>query len=368
VKHKFKSFVFILPILLGTQVLNAENKPAEGTKKSFQFPSYSEQSYDEVDAVSYDLPYQETGFHVTGQFLYWQTLESNMVYGIDQSGRANGGDPVSLLGHVKQNAYRWDPGIRAGGGYCFSAETLDANLEYTYFHNEGGDSTGLRDGRVLKSIFPFVMDPFFGPIVSMNTKADLQYHTLDLYGTHMFQGSHSFVMKFLAGVRGAWISEGANSYYKTDFLLIPFLEQVARTTVQNTWKFSGAGLRMGLSMDWFMFWGLSLQAEANLSAIVGRFRAKHQIGETTGYRVAKTFPSDTRIIPSLQLSMGLAWRKIFGPLGVKVFANWELNLWDDLSQTYMYPTTTADAPSLVGSWVRNSVNIQGITAGFAAEF
>jgi hypothetical protein len=95
---------------------------------------------------------------------------------------------------------------------------------------------------------------------------------------------------------------------------------------------------------------------------------KDQFDETTGYRTAKTFPSDTRMIPSLQLVMGFAWRKVFGALGLKVFANWELNMWDDLSQTYMYPTTTADASSLVGSWVRNSVNIQGITAGFAAEF
>ncbi|MCB1068147.1 MAG: hypothetical protein KDK56_08175 [Simkania sp.] len=367
-KHKFKSAIIILPILLGTSFLNAQTNTSEGTKKPFQFPSYSQQSYDEVDAVSYELPYQETGFHLTGQFLYWQTLEANMVYGLDQAGRANGGDPVSLLGEVKHNSYRWDPGVRAGGGYCFSAETIDANLEYTYFHNEGGDSTGLKEGRVLKSIFPFVTNPFFGPIVSMNTKADLQYHTLDLYATHMFQNSHSFVMKFLAGVRGAWISEGANSYYKTNYLLNPFTETVVRTTVQNTWKFSGAGLRAGLSMDWFMFWGLSLHTEANLSAIVGRFRAKQQIDETTGYRTAKTFPSDTRMIPSLQLVMGFAWRKVFGALGLKVFANWELNMWDDLSQTYMYPTTTADAASLVGSWVRNSVNIQGITAGFTAEF
>lgn len=111
-----------------------------------------------------------------------------------------------------------------------------------------------------------------------------------------------------------------------------------------------------------------MHAEGTLSAIVGRFRSKQQIDESTGYLVAKTRPSQTRIIPSMQLILGLAWKKTLGEFGVKVFANWELNLWDDLSQTYMYQVTRADASSLVGSWVQGSVNIQGITAGFSAEF
>lgn len=364
-----KSTLLIIPFLLTASLSGAEKgTPQKTNEGSFKFPKYSEQSYQDLDAVSYELPYQESGFHVTGQFLYWQAMVDNQVYGVDQFARTNPGEPVSLDGELKKSSFRWDPGVRAGGGYMFSPETFDVNLEYTYFHNEGGNSTSAKPGRVLKSIFPYVTNPAFGPIQNMCTQSDLQYHTLDLFATHIFQSTHNIVMRFLTGVRGAWISQGTSIDYKTNFLFNPFIGTRVRTTVMNNWKYSGAGLRTGLSMDWFMFWGLSLHAEGNLSAIVGRFRARQQITESTGYRTAKVFPSDTRIIPGLQLALGLAWRKMFGNLGIKIFADWELNIWDDLSQTYMYPTATASSSSIVGSWVRNSVNIQGITTGFAAEF
>lgn len=365
-KELYKLFT---PFFLISTLYAAENETTQQNKDdTFQYPSYSEQQYQDVETISYELPYQETGFHVTGQFLYWQTLQANMVYGIDQPLHANGADQVSLEGNLKKNSYRWDPGFRAGGGYMFSPETFDVNLEFTYFHNGAGNSTNLKENRFLKGVFPNTLDPMYGPITNMQTKADLDYAVLDFYATHIFHKNENFVMRFLTGVQGAWISKGASIYYKTNFLFDPALAEVAKTVVQNNWKYSGAGLRFGLSMDWFIVGGISLHCEGNFAAIVGRFRSKYKIDQTVGNHFAKTYPSDTRVIPNAQLILGFAWRKMLSSIGVKAFANWELNLWNDLSQTYMYPTTAASNSFVVGSWVRNSLNLQGITAGFAAEF
>lgn len=346
---------------------HAQEKQQE-KKSSYEFPEYSEQDYHSLDAPSYELPYQETGPHLQGEFLYWQNIESNLIYAIDQPPHASNTDVIGLEGHLKQVTYRWDPGVRVGAGWKFSPETLDVSLIYTYFHNEGGDAVKQRPGRTLKGVFP----DFLGDTISdISSTADLMYQTLDLQATHTFQSSSSFVMDFLFGVRGAWISQGWNTYYKSNNLIFfdPFsgFGQRFETLVQNTWKFSGAGLRTGLSMDWFIGWGIYAHVQTSMSAIVGRFRNKQQIDSTTQVRYSKVHPSDTRIIPSWEILLGLGWRKNISSYAFKVFCNWEMNLWSRLNQTYFYPATTVD-DSKVGSWSRDSVNLQGITAGIGVEF
>ncbi|MCB1110095.1 MAG: hypothetical protein KDK64_03875 [Chlamydiia bacterium] len=336
----------------------------KGESSSYQFPEYDQQDAHTLDYPSYALPYQETGPHLNGEFLYWQNLEENLIYAIDQPGHTNPADSLALEGHLKQVTYRWDPGVRVSAGWKFSPESMDVSLIYTYFHNEGGDAVRTRQGRVVKGVFP---DELGNQISDASSKSDLMYQTLDLEGKHPFQTSHSFLMNFLFGVRGAWISQGWNTNYKTTTVLNPFFGTRLETLVQNTWKFSGAGLRAGVSMDWFMGWGLYAKVQTGMTAIVGRFRAKQQIDSTSLTTYAKVFPSDTRIIPVWEIQLGLGWRKAISNFVFKVYANWEMNLWSRLSQTYFYPTETV-FDSKVGGWSRDSVNLQGITAGIGVEF
>jgi len=358
--NRLKILVGIFSVAAITTVHAQESEKSS----SYKFPEYSKQDYHTLDYPSYELPYQDSGPHMDGEFLYWQNLEGNLAYAIDQPVHVNPADPVALEGNLKQVTYRWDPGIRVSAGWKFSPDTMDVGLIYTHFHNEGGDAVKARPGRVLKGVFP---DQLGNLISDISSKADLMYQLLDLQAKHPFQASNSFLMNFLFGVRGAWISQGWNTDYKTNIVIFPPFGTRLETLVQNTWKFSGAGLRAGLSMDWFMGWGLYAKVQTSMSAIVGRFRSKQKIDSTSLTTYAEVHPSDTRIIPAWEIQLGIGWRKAISQWVFKAYASWEMNLWTRLNQTYYYPTETA-FDSKVGGWSRDSINLQGITAGIGVEF
>ncbi len=358
--------------------------PATTRSSSYSYPDYKTQDGTDTktsqtkggDSDSADVSFQQSGFYATGQFLYWQTLEDNLAYAIDQP---NTTENISLVGKLKNNGFRYDPGVRAAAGYIFSPETWDASLEYTYFHNEGGRGKDTPNGHTMQGLFP---DELPGIIRRVSSNVNLQYQVVDLSLKHQIHLTPHYRMQFLVGGRGAWLSQGWNVQYKTPLELVPpFLTVLPavflKTTVKNNWKFSGGGIRAGLTFDWFLPWGFGLHFEGIGSAILGWYKNKYSVLKTQAYdpmtsppaysTIGKIKLKNTRIVPNWQLLLGVDWRLALGKGAVRFFAGWELNLWSRLSQTYYYaaePLTTAK----VGSWVRESINIQGLTAGGTLEF
>ncbi|MCB1115292.1 MAG: hypothetical protein KDK71_02385 [Chlamydiia bacterium] len=359
-----KQIKLALGISLGLLASATANEHTKNENSSYQFPDYKKQDVNTLDYPSYDLPYQESGGYLGVEFLYWQNIESNLAYAIDQPPNTDPNNLVVLQGHIKHVTYRWDPGVRARVGWKFSPDSLDVSMIYTYFHNEGGDAITARPNRTVSGLFPDAL----GPLVSdASSKADLMYQLFELQGKHPFQVSNSFLMNYIFGVRGAWISQGWSTEYKTNIVIIPPLGRRLETLVQNNWKFSGAGLRAGLSMDWFIGWGIYANVQTSMSGIVGRLRMKQKVDTTSFTGYGYTLPADTRIIPVWELKMGFGWRKAFGNFVASAHVDWEMNLWSRLSQTYYYPLNVV-ANSKLGSTSVESINLQGISAGVKVEF
>lgn len=307
-------------------------------------------------------------------------MEENLSYAIQESPPSaatplHGLDTaaVSIIGDVKTLEYDWDFGFRLNLGYRWGVSKWDLFAEYTYFHDKASES--LRrdpDGSVypynyLKGLFL----EFFGSYINhITTNIHLNYNTLDIILQRPIYESESVLFRFLFGGRGAWIDQDWKiRYYYTANPTIPY------QTVKNKWDFNGGGLRAGFNFEWLWWYGFGLHFQGTASAILGSYDNHYSnIEKDTSltdsgnkYIAGNIHPKSTRIIPSYQCLIGLQWRKGWDKWAVNIFADWEINSWVDLNQTYRYPLNHYDEAK-VGSWDRESVSLQGLTAGIKVEF
>jgi len=326
----------------------------------------------------------DRGCYVTGSILYWKNMQENLSYGLRQrppsntdAGSINAAD-VTIIGDIKTLEYDWDLGARATLGYRFGVLGWDLFAEYTYFHDTASGS----DSRIPNgTVYPFdYLAPLAGNFVGqqnfyrMTSKAELLYNTADLMLQRPIYHSETVLFRFLFGGRGAWISQDWKSRYFTNAD-----PDIPYQTVKNNWTFKGGGLRAGFNMEWFWWYGLGLRFQATAGLILGRFSNLHSNIETDldagflaqnpdgEYIVGKVHPHSTRIIPTYQCLIGLQWRRPINCWAIRLYADWEINGLVDLNQTYQYPLRNYNE-SAVGSWSRDSVILQGLTAGISLEF
>jgi hypothetical protein len=320
-----------------------------------------------------DMPYiQDKGGRVYAEFLYWKNIEPHLSYAIRET-PPNKLNPtteeVSLIGSIKSVEYDWNAGLRVGLGYRWGASSWDLYLDYTHFINKGHDShTREPSGDIppyhfLKGMFV----EFLGAdIYQVKSKTTLNYNIWDLVLQRPFYESPSVIMRFLMGLKGASISQNWHSIYFADNLVVPF------ETIKNKWEFKGGGPRAGINLEWLWRYGLGLHFQASGGLVLGWFDNKQMIAQAKHpifgvYQIGKIHPKNGRMIPATEIMIGLQWGYLCKKWGVHLFADWEFNNWIDLNETYYFSRSDYDAEK-VGSWMKESVSLQGLTVGLKLDF
>lgn len=321
------------------------------------------------------------GMYLTGSVLYWKNMQSNLGYAISertptQSSTDPSGSEVTLIGEIKDLEFDWDYGYRGCIGWRFGANSWDMSLEGTYFRDTANASMQREPSgpvspyHYIKGLTPDFFDSYISEISSL---IKFHYYVLDFILQRPIFQTRSFLARILIGGRGAYIRQDWHTdYYQTGSetsSISPY------ANIKNDWKYTAAGLKAGLNLQWYWGLGFSLRALAAGASTIGLYEAKavnskidySQSTTGTKYYYGDVHPKFHRMIPSYQLSVGMQWRGGNRHGGLYFYADWEMNSWRDLHQQYNYaPKFYSDPVS--GSISKDSVDMQGLTAGVGIEF
>ena len=147
-----------------------------------------------------------------------------------------------------------------------------------------------------------------------------------------------------------------------------------RSHIRNKWQFLGAGVRLGLKLDWFIGRDFYLTGLASNAVLAGWYR--NSAFQTTTAPVAganNSLPlrdarfSDTRLTYNAQFLAGPSWQKGYSHARLEVMLGYELAIWTNLHQIYR---STLDAPTgFKETFINDSnVSLQGVTLRFNVDF
>ncbi len=239
-------------------------------------------------------------FVVFGEFLYLKPRGADVPFGVPQNGLAiPGAVPV---GRVASASEDFQPGFRAGAGLLLT-NGARAEGTYTWFQSR---STSALTAVAPNVINPLVMFPgtFNAGFTAQNAQAsygiDFQLADADYRAEIVYNPRYSY--GFLAGARYAHLDQTLTVTY-------PFAPPDGTTTVASAIRFDGAGPRLGIEGDYFLFpsTGFSVYGRGTASFLVGKFKSSYtQTNQFNGIEV-QTGLDVNRIVPILDLELGLAW-------------------------------------------------------------
>jgi hypothetical protein len=304
------------------------------------------------------------------EFLYWTVNESAMDYALKMKNSA-WGNPTEGVGHYKVIDFDWSPGFRMNVGYFNAPHYWDAFVQYTYFKCTGDDNTKAPDAPNLYLNGTW-SQPAYGPtdipLAKARTSVEFNLNIFEMLATRRFFPNPHLRMRLYGGATVAWIHQN----WEIDY----------HDTADNTshlhshWRFTGAGIKAGYIVDWFLGKGGIFFTGAISGAVyAGNYHnvSKQRSSDSTGGHFDTSLPlrnvhyKDTRLIPYIQVLAGPSWQMAFGSYRTELFAGYELNFWSNLHEVYR---TTAGSPQQAKQTIMSNsvVGIQGLTVRWNLDF
>ncbi len=305
------------------------------------------------------------------EFLYWTVDESAMDYALRMKSPA-WGEVTEGVGKYKVIDFGWNPGFRMNVGYFNAPHYWDAYLQFTYFKGTGSDKTHAPDSpnRFLNGTWP---QPSFGsqaniPLATAKSSVELKVNILELLATRRFHPNPHLRMRLYGGPTVVWNRQNWEIDYR----------DTANETshLHNHWRFTGAGIKAGYILDWFLGKGGIFFTGAFSAAIyAGNYHnvSKQKSSDSSGGQFDTSLPlrnvhyHDTRLVPYFQFLAGPSWQMAFGRYRTELFAGYELNFWTNLHEVYR---TSLGAPQQVKqTYMSNAViGLQGLTVRWNFDF
>jgi hypothetical protein len=306
----------------------------------------SNQPSSELKIFHYRPHIDAHNFYVNADFLYWKVEEGELDYILTDVETGAGVTTSSgATGHLKEARFDCKAGLRIAAGATFSPDFWIVEGRYTWIHPKGSSSTNSSDL------------PLQGTYQTNNTTAiqsatshiNLNYQVADLILAKRFMLSKQVLVRAFTGVIGAWLNQ---------HWTIKYFGGAPNQEIKQNWSFSGGGLQLGINGDWFIGSGISLVGECRGALIYGNYQNQlNNREEPSSLTIEDPRLHDHRVIPTLQLSFGPAWGKMFKGWGINLFAGYELNAWYNLQLiNRSLPITSC---SICG---RNSVHSNGVLA------
>lgn len=225
-------------------------------------------------------------------FLYWRTFEggldsccpcavSNVI--------TTDGDIISKFsGRGEDFNFKWKPGFRLGVGYEFACNKWCVGAFWTRFHTHRNDAQCLCSGDA----------------VQWNLDLDI----VDAIAEYDACINPCFALKPFFGIRGGRINQTVafgEICCSTDFI------GDYATSVNNTERFSGAGVLLGLEGDWAAGCNFSFYTRASFSWLYGHFNLNFSENNTTIDTLSCCCTSKrlSAVLPVADAAIGIRWKK-----------------------------------------------------------
>jgi hypothetical protein len=197
----------------------------------------------------------------------------------------------------------YDSGFRTG----FSAALGDyASLgaTYTWFESNVSDQISIDAPYVIRST---VSHPSTWNASSDGLDAGavsgIDFDLVDLDFRHLFLCGEFHNMNYLVGLRYAYLEQGFQSVYAVN----------GAETVLTNIRFDGGGFRLGLEGERAIYTsGFMIYGRGIANFVFGEFRADYDQWQAFDQSVVDTAWSAGRVVPILDLELGLSWTSCKG--------------------------------------------------------
>ena len=326
------------------------------------------------EKVSYDTDLfhkDQKVLFVNGEFLYWIINEGALDYALQMKNPA-WGSSTEGVGHYKKTEFDWSPGFRVNFGYFNAPHYWDAFVQYTYFRGTGSSRARPHNSpsKFLNGTWP--QPGFFAfsaaPLAKAHSSIEMNLNLLEALCSRRFHPNPHLRVRLYGGATIAWIKQDWRVNYRDT--------ESQKSRLKNVWKFTGAGVRAGYLVDWFLGkGGFFLTALISGAIYAGDYHnvSKQKSTDSQGGTFDPLLPlrnvhyHDTRLVPHLQASMGPSWQQGFGKYRTEFFIGYELNLWANLHEVFR---TSIGAPTAAKqTFINNSVmGIQGLIIRWNLDF
>jgi hypothetical protein len=302
----------------------------------------------------------------SGEFLFWTVNNGCLDYALKMKTPAWGPTNSYAQGTMESGSYNWDPGFRIGLTYFRAPRYWEVRGTYTRLSCRGSNTASKPspDADYLTATWPQIIA---GPLTEAESYLHMNYNLFDLNVDRYFIPNPHLRLRLVAGMVVAWIDQFWAVHYQDAV--------VTGSSIQNRWKFTGAGLKGGTIADWYWGRDIYITAMGMTGVLVGYYT--NSSVQTTNYQPSPDYNSevpvrnmqfsDTRPAFFAQMSLGPSWQKNFTHHRMEIFAGYEFTFWANINQIYH---STSGAPSYPKeTWINSSMTgLQGLTTRMTLDF
>ena len=295
-----------------------------------------------------------TGISLGADYILWQVVQEGLeTFAGNYASFIPAYSPVQTQGQTTFPKFNLLNGFKVHGGVNIAESgNIDLFLQYIWLQRTTGTNTGTAGSQSEPLLAASLVNPIsaFLPLApfSYSVSFNTSYNVIDFeMGRLTSLCENSFTIRPFWGIRGVWNTNTYNvttNYY--DITLSNGQEIELPYTLNSYQNTSGAGVRGGLNLTWQLFadseyfGGLKIIGLSALSGVYGRtyvdtlFQGEFNLFPLTT-EISTAFNNRTslnRIIPVVDLSIGLSWDMSFGgerdnDYNVEIHALWETQSW-----------------------------------------
>jgi hypothetical protein len=355
-------------LLLSASLLSL---PLVAAVKKTEPPAYCDPETMNCDLFRKEVPVY-TG---NAEFLVWSVAEGALDYALKMRHDSWGPSPSYAQGSFERATFDWDPGVRLSLQYFRAPHFWEMRWQYTRitFRGENQSHKPTPEFRYLLPTWPQI---FPGAMSEAKSHLHMNYNVFDWTVDRVFYPNEHLRLRVIAAMTVAWIDQDWKIRYQN---------ATDSTTVRNRWSFTGAGLKSGSLVDWYIYGNFYLTAQGTFGLLMGSYD-NSALQKTTYAPEPEDNPSvpvrdalydDIRAVATAQMSLGPSWQKSYPSHRVEVFAGFEMNLWSNLQEVYR-STSSADFTDLASpgtssdareTWMNNGmVTLYGLTTRLTVDF
>ena len=298
------------------------------------------------------------------EFLFWKTVATDLIYAQKMNQPAWGPDNNGVQGAYKTSCYNIEPGFRISQSFFRATRFWEVWGSYTRLTARGERST--TPSSVPTEFITASWElPFMGPLQSATSSLHLNYNVADLFVDRLFYPNPHLRVRMIAGLTGTWLGQNWTSKY---------FDLTNSSRIRNAWNYWGAGLRFGMTGDWYWTDNVYLTVKGTLAALAGSYHNRTRQTTTAlapGYN--STLPirnasyRDTRPVGNIQVMIGPSWQQNWTKSRLELFVGYELNAWMNLQEVYH---STLGTPSAAKpTWISSGfLGLHGLTSRLTLDY
>jgi hypothetical protein len=245
-------------------------------------------------------------WRVFGDFLYLRPSDgANISYALPVNGVVLPPDPPVPVGPVAVVDPSHEPGFRVGLGHAMEYCSEWAVM-YTHFESDASSSVAVDPADVIV-LSPLVLHPGTIAADAVYTQAsasgNIKMNLGDVEYRRMIPDP-AYQIGYVAGARYAQLEQDFSARFEN----VTTIE-----TVDSEIRFHGGGIRVGLEADWrSKQTGFLVYSNGYGSIVAGEFKSSFTQQDNFLGTVVSTSREDGRIVPILDLEVGLGWQSAAG--------------------------------------------------------